>query len=171
MVHVADHLVDIETAFKELSRVLQSGGRLAFSTYSGFVFHHLPMFRLMGRFSERLANNYKEWRCRRTCVWHGYSPYICDNPEEATGQNLYSISQWKELGKRYSLDLIEYRPFTVGAVWTSMVDLQYRGDPRMFKNALYRLVSHMVAKEVRGDQKLDERAANLFMIFQKSERI
>jgi len=167
MVHIADHLMEIEAAFKELSRVLRPGGALVFTTYSRHVFDHLPLARLLHRVSDGLARWYQRRRCARWHLWRGAFPYIHPDPEEATGQNLFSVAEWTQLGARYDLTLEHVRPFTTTA-WTTLMDLQHRSHPRFFLKPLWRFVSHVVRQERTRTPSLDEReAANLFLVFRR----
>ncbi len=169
MVHIVDHLVDINGALGEVVRVLRPSGLLAFSTYSETVFRHLPLFMRVNRLHERVATAYLDWKTRREYPWDGYSPFVCDEHEEATGQNLFGFDTWRQLGERHKLRLVKYQPFTIGRIWSGLMDLQYRGDPRLFRTPLNRLVSHFVEKELSGELQLDDRdAANVFMVFQKT---
>ncbi len=170
MIHIADHLVDIETAFQELSRVLRPGGILALSTYSGYVFEYLPLFRLLRPLSEDLANRYRVWKCHRNSVWSSYGSLISDNPEDANGQNLYTISQWEQLGARHGLELIQSRPFTVAKVYTTLVDFHFRGDSRIFRVPIRRCISHFVESELAAPDTLSEsEASNIFMVFRRQD--
>lgn len=167
-VHVVDHLVDIDAALGEMARVLAPGGRLAFSTYAARVFAHLPLCRALRRFGPGLAERYLVWRRYRVPRWYGYGQLVADDPDNAAGQNLYTIEQWREVGLRHGLCLMEARPFTEGRFWTTFLDLQYRGDPRLLRRPLQQLISRLVDAELRGRVVLaEESAANLFLVFER----
>lgn len=168
LVHVVDHLVDIDAAFREFARVLRSGGMLALSTHTAAVYDHLPLARLLRIVSGRLAAVYRRWRCGVPHAWRGATSYVNADPRHAGGMNLLSIDEWRRLGARHGFDLHEARPFTHGPTWTALMDLHHRAHPRFFGEALRRFVSHMVAKELRGGVVYDEReAANLFLVFRR----
>lgn len=169
LVHIVDHLVDIEAAFGEFSRILRGGGVLAFSTHTASVHDHLPFARLCRIVSGRLAEAYRRWRCGRPHAWRGAPSYVNPDPGNAAGMNLFSIDDWRRLGERHGLVLESARPFTHGPTWAALMDLHHRSHPRFFGEALRRFVSHMVTKELREGVAYAERAAaNLFLVFRRA---
>jgi SAM-dependent methyltransferase len=161
MVHILDHLTDVNITFSELSRVLRPGGKLIVTTYSASVFRHLWLFRIIRKINTRWADIYYQLRTRATGLING-------DPKDATGQNLLTIAEWKNIGWSYGLNLIHTQPFNYGAIWTNMLDLQKRGDPRFFRKILISIVGYAVNKElVKRGVMLEEDAANIFMVFEK----
>lgn len=99
MVHVIDHVANVEEAFSELSRVLRPGGRLYFSGMSDKVLHPNPAYRLKRVFSRRKAAQMLDEFSRRKELF-----------------NFLGEPEWRELLSRHGLDLVEYVPFRGGPV-------------------------------------------------------
>ena len=50
MVHIVDHIVNVDQLFKEMNRILKPGGYLLMTSYSKKVFDHLPGVKLRSFF-------------------------------------------------------------------------------------------------------------------------
>ena len=169
MVHIIDHLTDIDSALKEIARVLRPGGELVFSTYSSHIFDNMPIYKLLEKFNKNAAIKYRNWKCYRHYRFKGFAPYINSSPDDATGQNLFTSTEWNVKGNHYNLNLISHVPFNSGIIFMSLMDYFHIGYSKYLKSPVQRLISHLVDKELSGNVVIDENsAANIFLIFRKA---
>jgi ubiquinone/menaquinone biosynthesis C-methylase UbiE len=109
MIHIIDHIVNINQWYKEIHRILKQGGYLVMTGYSKNVFDHLPGVKFRKLFSTKWAKNYKEWRITKENF--GGAPFKSNFEHDATGQNILSIKEWETLSLYYGFELVDFAFF------------------------------------------------------------
>lgn len=111
-VHIIDHLLDIDAALKEVSRVLRPGGRFVF-TANGYKYPFLEHYPFRPKSSEAI----KKWELRmlKGTRPNGYPLFKCDDPEDAVGQNCYTKDKWDGIAKKHGLKVTKYKEYICGS--------------------------------------------------------
>jgi SAM-dependent methyltransferase len=91
LVHIVDHLENLEPAFSELARVIRSGGRLHFSGYCENALRPNIWWRILGLFSSEAANRYSDELSERLKLW-----------------NFLSCEEWEEVLEKHGFRLVEF---------------------------------------------------------------
>ena len=97
LVHIVDHLEQLDPAFRELGRVLNKGGSLYFSGYCEHAMRPNLVWRLLSLFSNDLAQRYSDALSRRRKLW-----------------NFWSQDQWKTFLAKHNFDLVEFHYMGAG---------------------------------------------------------
>ena len=165
MVHIVDHIVDVDQLFSEISRILKPGGYLLMTSYSKKVFDHLPGVKLRSFFSKKWGVVYKERRITKHCSSGGLLK--SDFVYNASGQNLLSINEWKELALRFGFELAEFSFF--GKYFSHFMDIGTRGyyNSLLFNNYIHSILSEMIEYEKKIPLS-EEDATNVMLVFKKS---
>ncbi len=151
-IHVFDHLTAVNTALAEIARVLRPGGLLAFTTYAGHLFDGLPVRTLY-----------------RRPFWSGYGSLRHDDPDDARGQNMCSLSEWRAYGQLAGLNLIEVRSFTRRDRFLTAMRLEMAGDPRLFRAWYQRVVSQWINEDLTRPPPYAD-AGNVLLVWQRTAR-
>jgi len=101
LVHTIDHVEDLETSLKELSRVLRPGGRVFFSGYSHNLYKYDPIRSILSIASQAWARRYCNYLSRKR---HHY--------------NLLDFDQWRIALSRHGFLLETYHLFEGGPLKT-----------------------------------------------------
>ena len=91
LVHIVDHLEDLNPAFIELERVIRSGGQLHFSGYSENAMRPNIFWRFLGMFSLKTAKRYSDLLSERRKLW-----------------NFLPREGWDDILKKHGFRLVEF---------------------------------------------------------------
>lgn len=164
MVHIIDHIVDIGQGLKEISRILKPGGYLVMTGFSKYTFENLPGVRLRKIFSKKWSNRYKEERLAKNNP-RG-SPLKSDFEYDATGQNIFSIEEWRGIAKAYGFEVKDYGFF--GKYFSYFKDIEYRGyhNSILFNRFIYAAISEIIERERRRPLS-EEASTNIILVLKK----
>tara|TARA_B100000965_G_scaffold103884_1_gene85505 strand:- start:553 stop:1752 length:1200 start_codon:yes stop_codon:yes gene_type:complete len=168
MVHIIDHIVNIAPLFNEINRILKPGGYFVMSSFSKNVFENLPGVKLLKLFSSRWSENYKEQRVTRN---NPRGSKLKSNYEfDATGQNLFSIEEWREIAEKYGFEVIDYAFF--GKYFSHFMDIECRGyyNSKLFNKFIYAAISEMVDQE-KINPLLEKESTQIILVLKKVKNI
>jgi SAM-dependent methyltransferase len=167
MVHIIDHISLLDTWFREIHRIIKPGGYLVIDTYSKNIFELLPGVQLRSKISKKWANNYKLWRISKNNPYRGGIPLKSDNEYYATGQNLFSLEEWSQIGEKYGFVLVDHRFFT-NSRFSMFMDIEYRGYyPSILSSIpIYFAIDEDILSE-KNSPLSEENAGNVILVFQK----
>lgn len=170
MVHIIDHITDIDVWFREINRVLKVGGFLIISGYSKHTFDHLPGVNMRNLISRKWAKKYKLKRTTRQNPYRTGAPLSTNSSYDATGRNMLSLSEWQETAKRYQFEVADCRFFGKG--FSYFTDLEYRGFTRSYlmNEFIYSAISRMIEDEKNNPLK-EEESTNIVLVLEKKAEI
>ncbi|EKD28518.1 MAG: hypothetical protein ACD_79C00287G0025 [uncultured bacterium] len=165
LVHIVDHIPDLQIWFKEIHRILQKNGHIVFTTYSKYVFDNMISVKLIGKISKKLANLYKE-KISSKVTPRGGIPLKSKNNFYCTGQNLFSLAEWKQIANEHGFEVEDHYYF--GKYFSHFMDIEYRGyyNSALFNHLLYSCISEMILDEKKHPIK-EEDATNLILVLKK----
>jgi len=97
LVHIADHIENIDKAVEELARVLKNGGLIYFSGFSDAHYKVSMLWYCIHMFAPKLAKRYSHYLSVRRNHY-----------------NMFSEEQWRNILERYGCDLVQYQYFETG---------------------------------------------------------
>ncbi|HNX82013.1 MAG TPA: methyltransferase domain-containing protein [Candidatus Omnitrophota bacterium] len=168
MVHIIDHIEDTDTWFKEINRILATGGYLVMTGYSRYVFENLPGVKFRSRFSKQWAENYKNKRITRENPYRGGIPLSTKDSYYYTGRNIFSLSEWKKLAESYQFDVVDHRFF--GKNFSYFVDMEYNGYAPSY--IVSELIYSGISKMIEGEKEhplSEEDSTNLILVLRKKK--
>jgi ubiquinone/menaquinone biosynthesis C-methylase UbiE len=164
MVHILDHIVQIDQCFKEINRVLKEEGCLIMTAYSKNTFEHLPGAKSRKIFSAEWSKRYKE---RRITMDNPRGSLLRSDFEyDATGQNMFSIEEWKEIAKTHGFEVVDYAFF--GNYFSYFMDIEYRGycNSLLFNQFIYAAISEIIERE-KVNPLSEKESTNIILVFKK----
>lgn len=168
MVHIIDHIIETDTWFREIHRILKPGGYLVFDGYSNNAFEHLPGARLRRVFSSKWANKYEIRRATRENPYRGGIPLQNTDNFYATGQNILAVSEWAHLAEANGFSLVEHA-FFAGGYFPLFMDLEYRGYfPSLIASHIIYCAIDMSLERERAKPLSEAAATNVILVFQKN---
>ncbi len=97
MVHIVDHLENIDAAMAEVARVLKTGGHVYFSGFSEHHYRVNLLYRILKNISPQAAASFADYLSRRRVHF-----------------NFLSEDAWRMLLDRYGLELHAFKYFETG---------------------------------------------------------